>query len=199
MKRKTLDLILTGGGAALTLVLIAAGALLLWGYNFTNSEVHNQLSVQKVYFPSKAALANPTGQEVKATMVPYLSPYAGQQVLNGDQAHAYATHFIAVHLSDMPYNGVYSKVSSAARANPTTAALQAEVQTVFQGTTLRSMLLTAYGFSVFGELAFDGALAAFCAAFVMLVLTGLGVWHVRRTPVAEEFPKSLESTSPKAA
>lgn len=200
MKRKTLDLILTASGAALTIVLIAAGALLLWGYNFTKSEVHNQLEMQQVYFPKAATFAHAkAGTEITPTMRPYLLQYAGQQVLTGEQAKAYATHFIAIHLSEMPYHGVYSQVSAASRANPTTAALAAEVTTVFKGTTLRSMLLEAYGFSVFGELALDGALAAFSGAVVMLILTGLGLWHIQRTPVEEEFPKSVPSSSTKAA
>ncbi|MDA8310466.1 MAG: hypothetical protein M0Z46_07610 [Actinomycetota bacterium] len=199
MRRKTLDLILTAGGAVLTVVLIAAGALLLWGNSFSDSQVHNQLALQQVYFPTKAQLAHPTGHEVTKTMVPYLSPYAGQMVTTGTEAQLYATHFIRIHLSEMPYGGVYAKVSNASRAKPTTAALSAEVQTVFQGTTLRAMLLEAYGFSIFGELAFDGALAAFSAAGLMILLTGMGLWHIRRTPLDAEFPKSLSESSAKAA
>ena len=199
MRRKTLDLILTAGGGVLTVILLAAGALLLWGNSFSDSEVHNQLAMQQVYFPTKAQLAHPTGSEVRKTMIPYLAPYAGQQVLTGAQAQAYATHFIRVHLSEMPYGGVYSKVSAASRAKPTTAKLTGLVQTVFKGTTLRSMLLEAYGFSIFGQLALDGALAAFSAAGALIILTGLGLWHVRRTPVEAEFPKSISSSSAKAA
>jgi hypothetical protein len=199
MKRKALDLILTGGGAVLAVILIAAGALLLWGNNFAENEVHNQLAMQEVYFPTKAQLAHPTGTEVRKTMIPYLSPYAGQQVLTGTQAQVYATHFIRIHLSEMPFGGVYAKVSAASRAHPTTAKLAGLVQTSFQGTTLRAMLLEAYGFSIFGNLAFDGALAAFAAAGLMLILTGMGLWHIRQTPAEEEFPKSLGSASTKAA
>lgn len=203
MKRKTFDLILTAVGGALTVVLLAAGALLLWGSNFTGNEVHNQLAMQDVYFPTAAQIAHPTGSEIRATMVPYLTPYAGQQVLTGAQAQTYATHFIRVHLSEMPYGGVYSKVSGAARAAKPGSAQATQLQqlevTVFQGTTLRSMLLEAYGFSIFGELALDGALAAFCAAFVMLTLTSLGLWHLRRVPADEEFPKSVTTATAQAA
>src|SRR5579875_1772925 len=129
MKRKTFDLMLTAGGAALTVILIAAGALLLWGSSFSDNEVHNQLAMQQVYFPTKAQLAHPTGTEVRKTMIPYLAPYAGQQVLTGTQAQVYATHFIRIHLSEMPFGGVYAKVSAASRAHPTTAKLAGLVQT----------------------------------------------------------------------
>jgi hypothetical protein len=199
MRRKTLDLILTAGGAALMVICLVAGILLLWGSNFASSEVHDQLANQQVYFPTAAQLAHPTGHEVTTKMLPYLQPYAGQQVLTGAQAKAYATHFIATHLAAMPYGGVYSKVSAASMASPKTSALSAEVQTVFRGTTLRSMLLEAYGFSVFGTIAGDGAIAAFCVGGVMLLLTGLGLWHIRRVPAAQEFPKSLGASQAKAA
>ena len=49
-------------------------------------------------------------------MIPSVSQYAGQQLLTGPQAKVYADDFIAVHLSEMPYNGVYSKISAAAMA-----------------------------------------------------------------------------------
>ncbi len=82
----------------------------------------------------------------------------------GAQAEAYADHFIAVHLSEMPYGGVYAKVSAASRANPTNTTLAAEVQTSFQGTTLRGLLLEAYAFSEFGLIALWAAIAAFALA-----------------------------------
>jgi hypothetical protein len=82
-------------------------------------------------------------------------------------------------------------VSAASRANPSNAALKAEVTTVFQGTTLRGLLLEAYAFSVFGEIALVGAIVAFGLAGLMLVLSALGFWHFRRTPQDLEFPKSL--------
>jgi hypothetical protein len=68
MKRKTLDLILTAGGGALMLLCVVAGALLLWGASFANSEVHNQLAQQDVFFPAASAFAHLTGHEVRATM-----------------------------------------------------------------------------------------------------------------------------------
>ena len=58
-------------------------------------------------------------------MIPSVSQYAGQQLLTGKQAKVYANDFIAVHLSEMPYGGVYSKISAAALANPSNAKLAA--------------------------------------------------------------------------
>ena len=181
MKRRTFDSLASLGGVVLTVVLLVAGGLLMWGSSFANSNVHDQLSQQQIVFPVKgnAALASPE-------IGPYLNQYAGEPLTTGAQAKAYADHFIAVHLSEMPYHGVYSQVSAAARANPTDAKLAAEVQTVFQGTTLRGLLLEAYAFSVFGEIATWAAIAAFALGGVMLLLTVLGFVHRRGTDESEE-------------
>jgi hypothetical protein len=82
---------------------------------------------------------------------------------------------------------VYARVSDASRANPNDKTLAAEVQTSFQGTTLRGLLLEAYAFWTFGQIAFWAAIAAFCSAFVMAVLVGFGFWHARRTPPEAEL------------
>lgn len=183
MQRRVFDLIASAGGLVVVGVLVVAGALLMWGYSFTSTNVHNQLAEQEIYFPSKAAFANAKpGTEVTPGMKPYLEKYAGEQVLTGAQAEAYANHFISVHLQELPYHGVYSQISAAARANPNNAQLQALEQTSFQGTTLRGLLLEAYAFSVFGVIAFWAGIAAFCLAFIMAILVSFGFWHARHTP-----------------
>src|ERR1035438_9223160 len=99
MDRKTLDYLLTGVGAVLTVVLIAAGCLGLWAYSFTNSNVHNQLAQQEIYFPTQAAFAQAKpGTEITPEMLPYIEQYAGEQLTTGAQAEAYANHFIAYQI-----------------------------------------------------------------------------------------------------
>jgi hypothetical protein len=201
MRRKTFDIILTSGGVVVAIVLVVAGCLLLWGHNFATSEVHTQLAQQEIYFPPKAELQNPPkgSTEITPAMCQYLCQYGGQQLLTGPQAKAYADHFIAVHLSEMPYNGVYAKVSAASMANPTNAALKAEVQTVFQGTTLRGLLLNAYAFWQMGYIAGIAAICSFVLAGVMLILSGLGFWHLRRVSPAEEIFTAPATTQPALA
>jgi len=186
MRRKTFDALLTSVGAMLTLTLIVAGALMMWGAVFTSNEVHNQLAAQKVYFPPAAAFAHAKpGTEITPGMKPYLLQYAGQEVLTGAQAEAYADHFIAVHLSEMPYHGVYSLISTAARAatpgTPQAARLAGLEATSFQGTTLRSMLLEAYAFGTIGQIALVASIVAFVLAAITLVLSVMGYMHLRRT------------------
>ncbi len=182
MRRKVFDLLASAGGVVFVVVLLVAGALLMWGYSFANSNVHNQLAQQQIVFPAKgsAELASPK-------IGPYLDQYAGQQLTTGPQAQAYANHFIAVHLSEMPYGGVYSKISAASKANPNNAKFAALVQTSFQGTTLRGLLLEAYGFWTFGQIALWAGIAAFASAGVMALLVGFGFWHARRVPENAEL------------
>src|SRR6478736_7227560 len=138
-------------GFALAAILLAAGGMLLWGSAYVHNTVQGQLSQQQIYFPPKAAFAHPkAGTEITPSMIPSVSQFAGQQLLTGEQAKVYANDFIAVHLSEMPYGGVYSKVSAAALANPKNAQLAQVKQTVFTGTTLRGLLLEAYAFSTVG-------------------------------------------------
>jgi hypothetical protein len=192
MRRRVFDMLASAGGAVMVVVLVVAGALLMWGASFASNEVHNQLAQQEIFFPPKAAFAHAKpGTEITPSMIPSVSQYAGQQLLTGQQAEVYANDFISVHLSEMPYHGVYSVISTKAReappGSPQAKELAALEQTSFQGTTLRGLLLEAYGFSIFGEIAFWAGIAAFALAFVMAILVALGIWHARRTPEEAEL------------
>src|SRR6202051_3913599 len=152
MRRTTFDKLLGWIGASLGVALLVVGGLLLWGSAYVHNTVQSQLAAQQISFPPAAAFAHPqAGTEITPSMIPSVSQYAGQQLLTGPQAKAYADHFIAVHLSELPYGGVYSKISAAALANPTNAKLKALEQTSFQGTTLRGLLLEVYAFSTIGQ------------------------------------------------
>jgi hypothetical protein len=182
MSRKVFDVLTSTGGVVIVVVLLVAGGLLTWGHGFVNSSVHSQLAQQQIYFPPKAAFAHPkAGTEITPAMIPSVSKYAGQELLTGDQAKAYADHFIAAHLAEMPNGGVYSKISSAALAQPKNTTLASLKQASFQGTTLRGLLLEAYAFATIGQVMLWGAIASFALALVMSMLVGLGFWHARRT------------------
>lgn len=188
MRRKTFDRLLITSGLVVTVVLIVSGALLTWGSSFINTQVHNQLAEQQIYFPPASAFANAkAGSEITPDMKQFLLPYAGQLMTTGAEAEVYADHFIAIHLSEMPYHGVYALASAAAIANPKNAAIQAEVATIFKGTTLRGLLLNAYAFGTIGMIAGIAAIVSFALAAVMIILAVLGLIHVSRTPETEEI------------
>ena len=76
-------------------------------------------------------------------------------------------------------------------AQPKNTALATQVATIFKGTTLRGMLLNAYGWWQMGQIMLISAVVAFGAAVLFLILSGLGFWHLRRTtPESEVFPKT---------
>jgi len=191
MRRKVFDTLASAGGAIAVVVLVVAGSLLMVGYAFANNYVHTQLAEQQITFPSAAAFAHPNGTEITASMTPTVSQYAGQQLLTGQQAEVYANDFIAVHLKEIGGGKTYAQLSNAAMALPKGSAAytaaEAKVQTVFQGTTLRGMLLEAYGFSLIAEIAFWCGIGAFVLAGVLAVLVVLGVVHARRTDEEKEM------------
>jgi hypothetical protein len=191
MRRKTFDALLTTGGVVLAVVLLVAGGLLTWGHSFVDNQVRTQLSQQKIFFPEKGspALASPE-------IGPYLNQYAGQQLLTGAQAETYANHFIAVHLNEISGGQTYAQLSAKAMANPADQKLAGQVATVFRGETLRGLLLNAYAFGTMGTIAGIAALVSFAGAAVLLLLSGLGLWHLRRTPAAAEVLPRLGAHQP---
>ena len=119
-----------------------------------------------------------------------MHPYARQLMTTGAQAEVYPDHFIANHLKEIGGGQTYAQLSGKALAQPKNAALAAQVQTMFRGETLRGMLLNAYGFWQMGQIMLIAAWVAFGAAFLMLILSGLGIAHLRRSaPEEEVFPK----------
>jgi hypothetical protein len=187
MKRRALDIILTSIGALLAVSLLVAGGLLMWGYSYTNSNVHDQLAAQQIYFPTAAQCANPDGFEVTPAMQTNgVCQNAGKQLLTGQQARIYANDFIAVHLHEIGGGQTYSQLSAKAMANPSDAKLAQTADTMFKGTTLRGLLLEAYGFSVMGTISLISGIASFALALLMLVLVALGFRHFRKTPADRE-------------
>ena len=192
MKRKTFDALLSTGGLVIAIVLAIAGGLLLWGHSFADNNVRTQLSEQNINFPDKAGLQ---GQE--AEVVKYVTPYAGQQVVNGKQAEVFANHYIAVHMEGIADGQTYSEVSgqyialqSSNPDDPKLEALGGQRQALFMGETLRGMLLNAYAFWKLGQIALVAAWVSFIGAGVMFLLSALGFWHGRRvSPEAEVLPK----------
>src|SRR6516165_2300110 len=192
MRRKVFDMLASAGGLVVVIVLVVAGSLLMVGYSFANNYVHTQLAQQQITFPSAAAFAHPkAGSEITPSMIPSVSQYAGQQLLTGQQAQVYANDFIAVHLNQIGGGKTYSQLSNEAMAlpkgSPAYTAAEAKVQTVFQGTTLRGLLLEAYGFSLMATIAFWCAFAAFSLAGLLAVLVAIGFWHAKRTDENEEL------------
>lgn len=188
----------------LSVVLIVAGGMLLWGSNFANNQVSSQLKDQGIFFPK----AGSPGFDAKD--FPELQKYAGEQMTTGQQAKDYSNFYIAVHLDGINGGKKYAETSGDARFAASKAGLDAlaakgapddmnlaevarqsqvdatvldsKVQTLFRGETLRGLLLTSFAFWQVGQIALISAYFAFAAGVVMLLLTLLGFAHLRKTP-----------------
>jgi hypothetical protein len=162
MRRFSTRTLLAIASAALAAMLLAVGGLLLWGSAYVHNTVQGQLASQQITFPPAAAFAHPkAGGEITPNMIPSVSQYAGQQLLTGQQAEAYADHFIAQHITDMTRGKTYAQLSAAAQAQPNNTQLANQVSTVFKGETLRSMLLNAYGWWKVSQITYVISLVSF--------------------------------------
>ena len=179
-------------GFAVAAVLLVAGGLMLWGSTYVHNTVTNQLAAQQIYFPPAAAFAHAkAGSEITPNMIPSVSQYAGQQLLTGQQAEAYADHFIAQHITDMSGGKTYSQLSTEAMAQPNNAKLAGLVSTVFKGETLRSMLLNAYGWWKVAQITYIAALISFGLAGLALIGSVIALATGRKpetAAVAEVLP-----------
>lgn len=174
-ERRVIDKVFILLGTAITIVLVTFGGLAWYGYTFATNMVTSELSSQKIYFPTKGSPA------LDPREFPDLQQYAGQQVTDGPTAKAYADGFIGRHLEKIADGKTYAEVSSAALKDPTNQALQQQKQALFQGETLRGLLLgDGYAFWTFGQIAYYAALASLTGAVAMFLLVLLGLRHLVR-------------------
>jgi hypothetical protein len=123
--------------------LLVVGIVAVAGGHYAKQVVHDQLAPQKITFPAKNS----------PELLPGVEQYAGRQLVNGDQAKAYANGFIGVHLTKIAGGRTYAQVSAAAMAAPKDGKLAAQKAALFQGETLRGLLLGAWGWSLVGTIA----------------------------------------------
>jgi hypothetical protein len=173
--------------------------------------VRDQLRQQQITFKTADTL---TAEERKA---PCLVKYAGQALETGKQAECYANNFIGLHVKSTAggktyaelgdvQTGLRAQITKAQAANdPNLANLQKQLtdvttqrETLFKGETLRGLLLTSYGFSVFGVKGGQIANVAYLLGGLMLLLSIAGLIHASRTPndklfaAAETLPDNTQ-------
>lgn len=162
-------------------ILAFVAGFAYWASSFSHTMVRDQLSAQQIAFPPAGSRA------LDPAEFPDLQQYAGQQVVDGDQAKAYADGFIGRHLKAIAGGKTYSQVSAAALANPTDQKLAGQVQTLFRGETLRGLLLNAYGWWTIGQYAFYAAVGLTVAAGAVLaaLLFELAIWYLAHRRAGE--------------
>jgi hypothetical protein len=194
MRRTTFDKLLGWVGVSLGVVLLVVAGLCLWGSAYVHNTVQSQLAAQQITFPPASAFAHAkAGTEITPNMIPSVSQYAGQPLLTGQQAEAYADHFIAQHIADMGGGKTYSQLSAESIAQPKNTALAGLVNTVFKGETLRSMLLNAYGWWKVSQITYIVSLFLFGLGTVSFLAGAFGFARIRRErPGAVVFGPPIE-------
>jgi len=197
MKRRTLDIAFSVGGALFAVLLLILGLVLSDQGDFASSYVHDELLEQKISFPAEY-----NGGETEVEGSGCLTEYDGTPLDSGAKAECYANYYINTHLHHSAegagYAGeTYSSMGSiigglkadltAAQESGDQAAIdeaQAAVDsanglrdTMFKGETLRGLLLTTYGFSIFGDRADTAALVCYLAAALLFLLSVAGIAH----------------------
>jgi hypothetical protein len=200
MKRRTLDFLFSAGGIALAGLLLVLGLVMTSNANFSKNYVKDQLSQQHIAFKTADTL---TPEEKQSAC---LVAFAGQNLTTGKQAECYANDFIGLHVKataggqtyadlGVPQTALKAKVTAAQAANdPALADLQKQLATVtgqretlFKGETLRGLLLTSYGFSVFGVKGGEVATVAYIVAGLLALLSIAGFAHAMKTSKEEAF------------
>jgi len=178
--RATLDKLISGTGLLLAVVLLVAGGLLTWASSFIGGQVHDQLAMQGITMPAKAALETPAQHKA-------LDKYAGQKLTTGPQAKAFADHYILVHMNAASGGKTYEQVSGeflqlsdAEKASADGQKMGQLRQTLFMGNTLRGLLLYGYAFATMGTIAGFAAIGAYLAAALLFALGILGLVHAKR-------------------
>ena len=162
MNRSFVDRLVSATGAIVGVVLLAAAALLFYAHSYVHGQVTDQLREQQITFPaagSESITSLPQADQAA------ISQYAGQTMVNGAQARAFADHYIKVHLAEVADGQTYSQVSAKAQAN--------------RGETLRGLLLNAYAWDTMATVAFIAAWISLAAGVLLLLLAALGLRHAR--------------------
>jgi hypothetical protein len=190
--RATLDKLISWTGLLLAVVLLVAGGLLTWASSFAGSQVHDQLAMQGITMPTKSALETKSQHQA-------LDKYAGQKMTTGQQAKAFADHYILVHMNAAGGGKTYEEASSeylqlsdAQKATAEGQQLGQLRQTLFMGNTLRGLLLNAYAFGKMGAIAGYAAIGAYVGSALLFALGLIGLVHARRA--REEAAVSVAKT-----
>lgn len=197
MKRRTLDIAFSVGGALFAALLLVLGLVLKDQANFATDYVKDQLSEQKISFPEEYGRG-----ETEVAGSDCLTEYLGLALDSGAKAECYANYYITTHMKhsaeDAGFPGeTYASLGGVSRTlsgelaaatesgdQAAIDAAQAKVdaasglrETMFKGETLRGLLLTTYGFSIFGDRTDLAGLICYLAAALLFVLSVAGLFH----------------------
>jgi hypothetical protein len=169
--------------AALAIVLAVVGGVIQNQSAFAVNTVHSQLAAQGIHFQAVPDLLPDQKQQ------PCLVENANRLLTTAAQAECFANYQIGLDLPEVDHGKTYYQASLPVRQLEVKMAilaakdpkspelpklealygqLEAPASALFQGNSLRGMLLTTYGFAHLGQLGEE-------AATVLFVLAGISV------------------------
>ena len=215
MKRRTLDIAFSIGGALFAVLLLILGLVLKDQADFAKDYVKDQLVQQKIEFPAEYNRG-----ETDVAGSGCLTDFAGTVLDSGEKAECFANFYIKTHMLHSAEAAGYPEDTydtmgdvvgglkedlQAAKDSGDEAAIE-EAQgkvdaasglrdTMFKGETLRGLLLTTYGFSIFGEKADLAATVCYLAFALLLLLSVAGLVHAFASKHAGDVVLSVEHKS----
>ncbi len=204
MKRRTLDFTFAGGGLLLVALLVVLGCVARDQYNFAKDYVKTELGAQRITFatelteeektwkPGSKCLVENAGKQMEtgAQAECYASYFIAMHMRrSAAEAYPAGTYNDDTYATMGGKRSALQKSYDAALAgkgadDPATIEAKkqldaaTQLRSTFQtGETLRGLLLTTYGFSIFGDKAGLAANVLFILAGVMLVLSVAGLVH----------------------
>ena len=215
MKRRTLDIAFSFGGALFAVLLLILGLVLKDQADFAKGYVKDQLVQQKIEFPAEYDRG-----ETDVAGSGCLTDYAGAVLDSGEKAECFANFYIKTHMlhsaeaagyPEDTYDtmgdvvrGLKDELQTAKDSGDEAAIEEAQGKvdaasglrdSMFKGETLRGLLLTTYGFSIFGEKADLAATVCYLAFALLLLLSIAGLVHAFTSKHASDVVLAVEHKS----
>ncbi|MCC7089645.1 MAG: hypothetical protein FIB00_17380 [Chloroflexi bacterium] len=212
MKRRTLDFIFSGGGLLLAILLLILGFVMADQASFAEDYVKEQLSEQRITFAEADKLTEEetswkegskclteyagklmtTGKQAECYGNFYIAMHMRRSAANaavdgekmGWDDETYATmggirSAAQAELAAAKEKGDKEAEALAQKKVDAATSLRSTFQT---GETLRGLLLTSYGFSIFGEKAALAATVCYIIGGLLIILSVAGFIHAFMTP-----------------
>lgn len=212
MKRRTLDFIFSGGGLLLAILLLILGFVMADQASFAEDYVKEQLSEQRITFAEADKLTEEetswkegskclteyagklmtTGKQAECYGNFYIAMHmrnsAANAAVDGEKMgwddETYATmggirSAAQAELAAAKEKGDKEAEALAQKKVDAATSLRSTFQT---GETLRGLLLTSYGFSIFGEKAALAATVCYIIGGLLIILSVAGFIHAFMTP-----------------
>jgi len=170
---------LTPIAAAAAAAMVVLGIVSIVGGTYDHQVVREQLPLQKIVFPKPAEY-------------PALAKHAGQEVLTGEQAWAFASAQLGPDLNKIAGGLTYSQFAYShvkkpwAESGTAQSAYDQVEATRFTGDTLKGLLLDAWGWAKLGSIEILAGMLLIIFGSILFLLPMLNWWVNLKGPEPDE-------------